>query len=62
MELILSSLALTLLLLVGSLADLLATRSAPHRAHHGTEFLSDPQPAPIVERAPRIMPEYDRAA
>ena len=62
MELILSSLALTFLLLTGAIADFLTTRSSPSRARHGAAFLAEPRPAAIADHMSNFEPEYDQAA
>ena len=64
MELILSSLALTFLLLTGAIADFLTTRSSPSRARYGAAFLAEPRSTAIVEHTSNFVPEpeYDQAA
>jgi hypothetical protein len=67
MELILSCAVLTFLLLVGLLlvgafVDFLVTASAPQSGYHGDAFAPEPKPTHIVEFAPDLVVEYDRAA
>jgi hypothetical protein len=62
MELIISSVTLTFLLLIGGFVDFLVTASAPHAAYHGDAFAAEPKPIHDVEPPSHFVPEYDRAA
>jgi hypothetical protein len=67
MEWILSAAVLTFLLLVGLLlvgafVDFLATSSSPRSVYHGGAFSPEPKPTHVVEFAPDLVAEYDRAA
>jgi hypothetical protein len=62
MELILSSIVLTFLLLVGSFVDFLVTSWSRQSTYHGDAFSAEPKSSHVLEFTPDRVAEYDRAA
>ena len=62
MELIISSCALALLLLVGAFADFLMAAWSPQDVYHGDAFPAEPHQVFVIDHRPEFVQNYDRAA